>query len=400
MKKIVFLLGVVIVALYFFSKDASRNESDSDSNAREKFVTTSTEFITAEQEELMKVEKGNGEQEDINNKDDVIKIKPLLNIDADKTEKSLANDAIDCSTEVSFQQGSECIQSELDRSDLNRSDLNQFDLNRSALDEQESDADEEKSYEDYVGKMIDIPAGEFMMGCNDCYPNQAPAHQVSIDAFKLGEKEITVAQFSLYAEETGFESENCRIHFSNQHGNPTNASWRHPYFNQGRQQPVVCVSYFDVIQYIQWLNDKTGKSFRLPSEAEWEYAARRGDGDAFEQEAYSGSHLDIYNLANCRDCGSRWEYSQTAPVGSFPANKLGIYDMHGNASEWVQDCYQENYLNAPTDGGAVQQGNCPTRVVRGGSWYELMIASTATIRIIKKAASRNNGIGFRLALNE
>ena len=123
----------------------------------------------------------------------------------------------------------------------------------------------------------------------------------------------------------------------------------------------------DAQQYVAWISKLTGKPYRLLSEAEWEYAARAGT-----QTAYSwGDEIGKGN-ANCNGCGSQWDGRQTAPVGSFAPNAFGLYDMHGNVWEWVEDCYHDNYDGAPTDGSAwTAVGDCTYRVVRGGSWQDL-----------------------------
>lgn len=123
------------------------------------------------------------------------------------------------------------------------------------------------------------------------------------------------------------------------------------------------VSWRDAVAYARWLSSQTGKRYRLPTEAEWEYAARAGT-----TTAYSWGESPGFNLTNCEVCGSQWDDEQTAPVGSFKANGWGLYDMHGNAQEWVLDCWNDNYEGAPTDGSAWTLGDCSDRVVRGGAF--------------------------------
>jgi formylglycine-generating enzyme required for sulfatase activity len=152
------------------------------------------------------------------------------------------------------------------------------------------------------------------------------------------------------------------------------------------------VSWDDVTkEYMPWLSRKTAKTYRLLTEAEWEYAARAGSGAKYTWGDDIGK-----KLANCDGCGSQWDYKQTAPVGSFQANAFGLHDMHGNVMEWVADCYKD-YANAPADGKAASDALCPRRVVRGGSW----IAHT---RFLHSAYRGTNGgdhrsyiIGFRVA---
>ena len=127
-------------------------------------------------------------------------------------------------------------------------------------------------------------------------------------------------------------------------------------------KPAITVSWDDAEQYVEWLSKMTGRSYRLLTEAEWEYAARAGTTTAY----YWGDEVGKGH-ANCMGCGSE-ENKQTSAVGSFPANPFGLYDMAGNVWQWVQDCYSSNYDQAPTDGSASTGQDCTYRVARGGSW--------------------------------
>ena len=194
-------------------------------------------------------------------------------------------------------------------------------------------------------EMVVIPAGSFRMGClsGDCYRNE-PVHSVSIESFELSKYEVTFEEYDAFTDATGRERANDR-------------GW-----GRGRR-PVINVSWDDAVAYTQWLSSQTGERYRLPSEAEWEYAARAGS-----TTKYSWGNDIGRNRANCDGCGSRWDDRQTAPVGSFSANRWGLHDMHGNVWEWVQDCWNGNYRGAPTDGSAWESGDCSERVLRGGSW--------------------------------
>jgi len=156
-------------------------------------------------------------------------------------------------------------------------------------------------------------------------------------------------------------------------------------------RPVIYVNWEDAQSYVSWLSDRTGKTYRLLSESEWEYVARAGT-----ETAYSWGDSIGVNRAKCDGCGNRYRY-MTAPVGSFEANAWGVYDMHGNVWEWVQDCWNDNYAEAPADGSAWESGNCSVRVLRGGSWtafpWELRSANRGSLRSV----FRNHSYGFRVA---
>ncbi|MGH8534603.1 MAG: formylglycine-generating enzyme family protein [Gammaproteobacteria bacterium] len=164
--------------------------------------------------------------------------------------------------------------------------------------------------------------------------------------------------------------------------------WGDRRFNQARQ-PVVGVFWEDAQRFAQW----TGA--RLPTEAEWEYAARAGTTTRY----WWGDEVGKNN-ANCAGCGSQWDGKQTAPVGSFQPNAFGLHDMLGNVWEWVQDCWHENYKGAPLDGsawGEKQDGDCARRVIRGGSWHDLPRSVRSARRAKHAPGDRYGDIGFRLA---
>jgi formylglycine-generating enzyme required for sulfatase activity len=190
-------------------------------------------------------------------------------------------------------------------------------------------------------------------------------------------------------------------------------NWREPGFGQSGKHPVVCVSFQDAQAYVVWLRQVTGQSYRLPTEAEWEYAARGrtatrfsfgNDLNATEQCSYANGRdqtlksqklLDKYDAPDCVD-----GFAYTSPVGHFKPNAFGLYDMHGNVSEWTQDCWHENYEKAPVDGLSwleAAKGNCSLRVLRGGSWvnYPGNLRSAYRGGINDYGAFLN--VGFRLA---
>ena len=230
-------------------------------------------------------------------------------------------------------------------------------------------------------EMVVVPAGAFRMGClplsgRNCSDAESPVHRVTIDApFAVGVYEVTFAEWDRCVRAGG-----CGGY------RPDDKGW-------GRgKRPVIHVSWKDARAYVAWLSEESGARYRLLSEAEWEYVARAGS-----ETAYSWGNAIGRNRANCNGCGSRWDRDQTAPVGSFGANAFGLYDVHGNVWERVEDCWNDSYAGAPTDGTAWEQGDCYDRVLRGGasgySWGNLRSAS----RRGGYARFRTDDTGFRVA---
>lgn len=165
-------------------------------------------------------------------------------------------------------------------------------------------------------------------------------------------------------------------------------------FGRGRR-PVMLVGWADACAYAGWLSQRTGKPYRLPSEAEWEYAARAGAETRFPWGDEAGR-----GRANCDECGGRWDDASTAPAGSFPANAFGLHDMVGNVYEWVADCGDASYEDAPSDGSAHPaggDGDCEWRMMRGGSWLSLPRAIRPANRVRNPAGFRDVHTGFRVA---
>ncbi len=234
-------------------------------------------------------------------------------------------------------------------------------------------------------EMVEIPPGSFMMGSpGDEYgrdPDERPQHRVTFTRpFAIGRYEVTFEEYDQFAASTG-------------HALPADGGW-------GRdRRPVINVSWVDAVAYAEWLSQQTGKPYRLPTEAEWEYAARAGTSTRY----WWGEEMKP-GMANCEDCESEWqgkaEGKYTAPVGSFEANAFGLYDTAGNVWEWVQDCVHDNYDGAPDDGSAWLEGgggDCGQRVVRGGSWYLLAVGLRSASRLRDSPGAGYSYIGFRLA---
>ncbi len=224
-------------------------------------------------------------------------------------------------------------------------------------------------------EMVIIPAGSYQMGdlSGKGYSYEKPVHRVELKSFKMSKYEVTFDEYDAYVKASSVRS-------------PGDNGW-------GRgTRPVINVSWDDVKGYIKWLNDQTGKRYRLPSESEWEYAARAGSVSLYSWEDSIGS-----NRANCDGCGSQWDDKQTAPVGSFSTNAYGLFDMHGNVWEWVEDRWHESYEGAPSDGSAWVSGDDNRRVLRGGAWVNLPARVRSAFRSGDFSDNRDFIIGFRLA---
>jgi formylglycine-generating enzyme required for sulfatase activity len=154
---------------------------------------------------------------------------------------------------------------------------------------------------------------------------------------------------------------------------------------------VINVSWKDAVAYTRWLSAQTGKTYRLPSESEWEFAARGDTDTGYWWDAGSGGVQ-----ANCFNCGSPWDGSRTAPVGSFPANSFSLHDSAGNVQEWIHDCYHSGYDGAPADGSAWLEPGCTQRVVRGGAYSSPLGSLRSTRRAQLAQNTRLDNLGFRI----
>ena len=227
-------------------------------------------------------------------------------------------------------------------------------------------------------EMVVIPAGEFTMGSPASEQgrngSEEPQHRV------VFVKPLAVARF-----EVTFDDWDACV----AHGDCARLS--DGGYGRGRQ-PVINVTWYDAQQYAAWLSRMTGKPYRLLSEAEFEYAARAGTLTAYPWGDEIGR-----NNANCAGCGSKWDNKQPAPVGSFAANGFGLYDMHGNVLQWVEDCYHDSYKGAPSDGSAWTEVDCARRVVRGGEWDGNPQGLRSAFRYNLTPDDRDSVLGFRLA---
>ena len=215
-----------------------------------------------------------------------------------------------------------------------------------------------------VGRLISIPAGSFEMGNSSGDSTENPVHNVRINGFRLGETEVTQKQWQLVM------------------GSNTS------YFKGCDDCPVDSVSWNDVQSFLENLNNQTGLRFRLPSEAEWEYACRSGGKD----EKYCGGD-DEGKLAWYGDNSDE----KTHSVAQKKANGLGLYDMSGNVWEWTQDCWHDSYDGAPSNGQAWGRGACAQSVLRGGSWIGVAGGLSSTGRFRSSPDKGNRNFGFRVA---
>ena len=229
--------------------------------------------------------------------------------------------------------------------------------------------------------MVVVPPGSYMMGSPESEPirndDEGPQHRVIIPkTFAVGVYEVTRGEFAEFVLETGygfdFEWVRCTITGEDEAG----AIER----QQSDEHPA-CVKWDDAQAYVKWLSERSGNEYRLLSEAEWEYVARAGTSTSRYWDTYwGGADRGQCRNANGADRGSGFEfgmrcddgYATTAPVGSFERNAFGLHDVLGNLWEWTQDCWNESYAGAPTDGSAWESGDCGHRVARGGSWGHLL----------------------------
>jgi len=259
-------------------------------------------------------------------------------------------------------------------------------------------------------RLVVLPPGEFMQGSPDSeagrQASEGPAHPVLIEyPFALGQFEVTLAEFGRFAEETGYRMDRCRSYDGE--WNIENASnWLAPGFAQDEDHPVTCVSWSDAMAYVAWLSQKTGATYRLPSESEWEYAARAGSelsrpwagdtrlacGSANVADLVAEDRFPGWDVHDCAD-----GYVYTAPAGSFRGNSFGLYDTMGNAFEWVADCWRDSYAGASSDGKAWTTGDCNSRVLRGGSWFSMPGFVRSAFRNRFGEHERSASFGFRVA---
>jgi formylglycine-generating enzyme required for sulfatase activity len=222
--------------------------------------------------------------------------------------------------------------------------------------------------------MVALNPAPYTMGSNGSDPSERPAHKVSLHTpFAIGKYEVTVEQWNQCVK-----ANVCP-------GIPSAA-------DAVLTQPMRDVSWDEAQLYLKWLRTVSGRPYRLPTESEWEYAARGGTTSKY----WWGDQMKAGNTS-CKGCGLPWMEDRPPPVGSFVANPFGLYDMDGSVWEWVEDCWHPSYKGAPADGSGWAEPNCPSRVIRGGSWREDGSYMLTTTRFKYDASVRQGQNGFRVA---
>ncbi|NEQ83981.1 MAG: formylglycine-generating enzyme family protein [Moorea sp. SIO2I5] len=235
-------------------------------------------------------------------------------------------------------------------------------------------------------EMVYIPAGSFLMGSPETEKHsddrERPQHQVNIQPFFLGKYQVTHAQWRAVAKLPKIKRD----------------LKSHPSYFKGKNRPVDGVNWYDAVEFCDRLSDYTGTEYRLPSEAEWEYACRAGTTTPFHYGETITSRLANYRASNTYAEEAEGEYpGETTPVGRFTPNGFGLYDMHGNLWEWCADPIHENYEGAPTDGSVWVSHNHNDYLMRGGSCYSYPWLCRSASRIDYNRDDINYAVGFRVA---
>ncbi|MDX2366846.1 MAG: bifunctional serine/threonine-protein kinase/formylglycine-generating enzyme family protein [Colwellia sp.] len=268
--------------------------------------------------------------------------------------------------------------------------IKQLNIETKKIEKQKQQSQEKKRQEvierainELLNNLVTLPSGKFSMGCNqgvECKEREIPLHTVFIKSFRVMATEVT---FTLW--DACVISGDCSIQ-------PKDEGWARG------NRPVIGISYLDIVeQFIPWLNKTTGEVFSLPSEAQWEYAAKAGSNAKYAW----GNEIDCLKAHFSQFSGICGNDRKTSVVKSFTPNEFGLYDMYGNVWEWTQDCWHHNYLGAPNDGSAWTNGNgnCDAGVIRGGSWLNQASFLRSAFRSRYSRSTRSNANGFRLVIN-
>jgi formylglycine-generating enzyme required for sulfatase activity len=262
-------------------------------------------------------------------------------------------------------------------------------------------------------EMVVIPAGRFLMGSPETEPEreswqkgtESPQHEVIIPAaLAVCKYAIMRGEFAAFVSATGHRTDGgAYVWTGSEWKLDPGKSWRDPGFEQTDNHPVVCLNWDDAQAYVTWLSEKTGKAYRLLSEAEWEYACRAGPDTPFWWgSSISPSQANYDGNFTYAGGGSKGEYrGKTVPVDQFQPNPWGLYQMHGNVWEWCADCWNDSYKDKPASlkatGGPWTTGGCDRRVLRGGSWSNLPQYRRSALRNWLNSSIRILDIGFRVA---
>ena len=274
--------------------------------------------------------------------------------------------------------------------------------------------------------MVEIPAGAYTMGVPPSEPGyyeiEGPQHRVTVARFAVGKFDVTRGQWAAFASATKRHTRpGCSWTGRTRMKVDPIGAWNSLGFAQDDSHPVVCVTWADAQDYARWLSERTRHTYRLLTEAEWEYAARAGTTTAYPWGAQPSHEYANYGADSC--CSGRalgrdkWVY--TSPVGSFPPNAFGLYDMNGNALQWVQDCFAKSYTGLPTDGSANEvdltleisgdlafmnmKRSCSFRMLRGGDFGDYPALFRSGFRSFAPPDEttldtyRSGGVGFRVA---
>lgn len=272
-------------------------------------------------------------------------------------------------------------------------------------------------------ELVTLPAGYFTMGAapdeelleqiaGEFRGRSAPQRGIEVARFSIGRFEVTRGEFRAFAAATGHQSPACFVWEGGEHRLVSARSWQSPGFAQDDRHPATCISWQDAEAYTRWLSRITGRRYRLPSEAEWEYAARAGTtghrywGNTMTEACRYSNGADLttrrevpeaadWAISDCSD-----GYAHTAPVGRFAPNAFGLHDMLGNVAEWTADCWSPDYRGAPATAAARSDGDCNLRAVRGGAWDEASAGLRAAYRVGSPVVVRVYARGFRVVRDE
>jgi formylglycine-generating enzyme required for sulfatase activity len=257
----------------------------------------------------------------------------------------------------------------------------------------------------YCPELVSLPAGIALLGSSpdepDRHTDEGPVQEVKLKAFAIGKYEVTKGQWQIFVQQTGYKtSSECLTWNGDSYDKPPQLSWQQTGFEQTNSHPVVCVSWLDAQAYTQWLSKTSSKQYRLPTEIEWEYAAKAGQGlvpfpwpkgeSACNRANFADQSLVVIHpkwpLGACHD-----GFEHTSPIGSFAPNSWGLFDIQGNAMEWVSSCYA-TAINA----GSEKNSDCPKRVVKGGGWDMREKYLRNAHRERAAVFIRTTGLGFRV----